>query len=51
MDYPMSLVQNAIYRDPEFSFNKQMGKWKFFDVNNVKNETSYLYPTKLPPIL
>ena len=36
MDYSMSLVKNAIYSDPEFSFNKQVGKWKFFDINNVK---------------
>ena len=36
MDYSMSLTKNAIYRNPEFLFNKQIGKWKFFDVNNVK---------------
>lgn len=44
MEYSMSSTKNSINYNPKFSFDKQIGNWKFFNINDEETKPLIYIP-------
>lgn len=51
MDFSLSPIKDAIYQEPNSSFKKEIGKWKFFDINDPEMKPLIYIPQSFSYIL
>lgn len=51
MDYLMGPTKNALYRAPDSSLYKEVGKWKFFNINDPETKPLIYIPQSFSYIL